>query len=107
MQPRKTKDAVAFELAVVTPDTVVPWSTTKLRARACWMIAKRAAADNVGDVCVGIAASVDYNQHHEMLLHPGDYWEMPIGGDGWIDLSRWGIDAETAADGVVGHYIPE
>lgn len=72
---------------------------------AVYLQAKKAAADNTGNVFLGLSdvvkASLEYIE-----LAPGDYWEPHIPDGVKIDLATVYIDADTTAEGVVGMYIP-
>jgi type 1 glutamine amidotransferase len=96
-----------FVAASGTAERLVPTTTIRKMARTVILQAKKAAADNTGNVFIGVkdgvidlaAGSVEY-----LELMPGDYWEWP--GPAPIDLSNLWIDADTNADGVVGFYDP-
>lgn len=99
-QPRS---AVAISKAVTTPSTAVPLSSTRIYASSLFLMAKKAASDNTGNVFIG-ASGLDQGVDEGIELRPGDYWEPYIKDSEKIDLSTVYIDADTAADGVVGFY---
>lgn len=96
-----------FVAASGTAERLVPTTTIRKMARMVCLYAKKAAANNVGNVFIGVkngtldlaAGTVEYIE-----LLPGDYWEWP--GPTPLDLSNLWIDADTNNDGVVGFYDP-
>lgn len=92
---------------VAVPTTSEAVVAAQTNVRAFWCMAKRAAADNTGEVYLNVGtATSDLSGDHWVMLDPGDYWEMPIPIEAKFDLNNLYVDAEIATDGIVWGYFP-
>jgi len=99
------KTPVAVSQFIATPSTAEALVGSETFARVLHLQAKRAAADNSGNVFVGLTG-LDSGAAEMFELEPGAVFsfEMPAGTK--IDLNDVYIDSITATDGVVGWYVP-
>ena len=67
--------------------------------------AKRAAADNAGNIFIG-ASTLDRGVAEGIELVPGESWYRQARPGEAFDLSQMYIDVDNATDGVAGYYIP-
>jgi hypothetical protein len=67
--------------------------------------AKKAAANNAGNVFIG-ASTLDQSTREGVELFPGDTYERVARPGECFDLAGMYLDADTAADGVAGYYVP-
>lgn len=102
--PRKDALAVGRVIkAVVTPSTALPLVTSSTIVRACILQARKAAGTNTGAVFVGISTE-DQGVLETIELSAGDSFTLPIPAGETMDLTSVYVDADNAADGVVGLY---
>ena len=103
--PLTINSPVAITKAVTTASTAVPLVAVATYAIKIVLCAKKAAADNTGNVFIG-TSTLDQGVAEGLELDPGDSWEFEAPGGMEMNLADFYIDADTAADGVVGFYIP-
>ena len=99
------KTLVAVSQFVATPTSAENLVVSETFARSVYLQAKRAAADNSGNVFIGLSG-LDSGVAEMFELEPGAVFsfEMPAGTK--IDLNDVYVDSITADDGVVGWYVP-
>lgn len=68
--------------------------------------AARADAVNTGDVFIGLVADLVSGTKNYFRLTPGKTFDYTCRAGTKVNLALWGIDGETATDGVVGVYEP-
>lgn len=93
---------VAKTVTVASTAEALVSSTTY--ARGVCLQARKVAGSNTGNVFIGIS-SLDQGVREMLELEPGDYWEPPGPPGSKINLADIYIDADNAADGVVGLYF--
>lgn len=89
---------------VATSGTAVQLSTIPLPVAAFWLMAKKVAGSNTGNVFIGLS-DVDKATKQILQLSPGDYWEPIMRRP--VDLSEVYMDADNNGDGVVVLYQHE
>lgn len=67
--------------------------------------AARADGDNTGDVFIGLITDLVSGTKNYFKLIPGASIEIVARSGTKFDLADWGIDGETATDGVIGVYV--
>ena len=86
-----------------TREALASAATTATMVRQLTVCAKRAAADNTGNIFIG-DSTLDQGVKEGIELAPGEKWEFPVPQGQWMDLSDVFIDADNADDGVVYVY---
>ena len=96
----------AIVQAVAVPGTPerVSNTTATVTVRKFWVVAQKVGGANAGNVFLG-TSTVDNATDQQLVLAPGDYWEMDSPPHTAINLSDVWVDAINAADGVVGGYL--
>ena len=94
-----------FTKAVTAAGTALAFFTTETTVRKFWLVAKKVGGANAGNVYIG-DSTVDRTTSQQLVLAPGDYWELDTPQHSSIDLSTLYVDADNAADGVTGGYLP-
>ena len=102
----QVKAPIGFTKANVTPGTKLALSATHIRCTYVEVSAKRAAADNTGNVFIGGTGLVA-GTAEQVELAPGDVWWREARSGECFDLYDIYMDADTATDGVAGYYIPQ
>ena len=74
-------------------------------ARHLYLQAKKVAADNTGNVFIGLS-DLDQAAAELFELIPGATYELKMPAGCKVELNNIYIDADNANDGVVGWYIP-
>jgi len=92
--------------AVAVPSTAEPLAANNTYAREIHLQAKRVAADNAGNVFVGLA-DLDQGVAELFELTPGQTISIVLPAGLRVDLNDIYVDADNATDGVVGWYIPQ
>ena len=103
--PAVEKTPVLIVKANATPSTALPLVASETFVRAFYLQAKKVAGDNTGNVFVGLSA-LDQGVAEQFELTPGATFEITMPAGTKLDLNDVYIDADTAADGVIGWYIP-
>jgi hypothetical protein len=109
---------VLFEKLVATSGTPVALSATTRHVKALYLVGRKVAGSNTGNIYLGDAAAMlsGYNQtgfhrvnHQGVTIVKETTFNMPIPcgrkGGTWIDLSTIYIDSDNNGDGVSGGYI--
>jgi len=103
--PITAKAPVELIKAVAVPSTAEKLVAVATLATYMIVTAKQTAADNAGNVFLG-ASTLDKGVKEEVELLPGDWYERTARPGECFDISQMYIDADTAADGVAGFYVP-
>ena len=101
---RRTLETAAFGHVAETVDTAgtaQPIATSSTLARWAEITAEKGAADNAGDLYLGVTPDKDTSW--QTVLHPGDSECIWMGGK-VFDLADIDIDADNAGDGVSVNY---
>ena len=99
------KTPVKVTQFVGTVSTAEPLASDGTFARAVYLQARKAAADNTGNVFVGLS-DLDQGTAELFELEPGDTFQLEMPAGCKVDLNDIYVDADTADDGVVGWYVP-
>jgi len=91
--------------AVTTASTAVPLVATSTMCTRLQLQAKKVAADNAGNVFIGLS-DLDQGVAELFELVPGEPFEYKCEQGRKLDLAKVYLDADNAADGVVGWYDP-
>ena len=75
-------------------------------ATAIYLQAARANGANAGNVFIGIVADLVSGTKNYITLTPGATWQYVCRPGTKVAMATFGIDGETATDGVIGYYEP-
>lgn len=90
--------------AVTTASTAEKLVASTTYARYVELQAKKVAADNTGNVFIGLS-DLDQGTAELFELEPGDSIRIDAPDGIKFDISTIYVDADTSADGVVGWYL--
>ena len=90
--------------AVTTPSTAVALVASQTFCRKVELQARKVAGDNTGALFVGLS-DLDQGVAELIELAAGDSWSFEAVAGTKLDLNTIYIDADNAADGVVGWYL--
>lgn len=91
--------------AVAVPSTAEALVAATTYAREVHLQARKVAGDNAGNVFVGLS-DLDRGVAELFELTPGQTISIVLPAELMLDLNDIYVDADNAADGVVGWYIP-
>jgi hypothetical protein len=90
--------------AVATPGTREALAATSTHATYLMLEARRVDGVNIGNVYFGTSA-VDKDASQQIVMEPGDTYELNPADGYAFDLDGFYVDADTATDGVTGWYF--
>jgi len=97
---------VPVGMVIALAGSPAPIALTAADATAIYLQASRADGPNVGNVFIGIVADLVSGTKNYITLTPGATWEYKCRPGTKVAMATFGIDGETATDGVIGYYEP-
>jgi len=97
---------VPVGMAIALAGSPAPIALTAADATAIYLQAARADGDNTGNVFIGIVADLVSGTKNYVKLVPGATWQYVCRPGTKVAMATFGIDGETATDGVIGYYEP-
>ena len=101
-----TDAKVPASVVQVLAGTPAPIALPAGFATAIYLQAARANGPNVGNVFIGIVADLVSGTKNYVTLTPGSAWEYKCRLGTKVAMATFGIDGETATDGVIGYSEP-
>ena len=97
---------VPASVVQVLAGTPAPIALPAGDATAIYLQSARANGVNTGNVFIGIEADLVSGKKNYITLTPGTTWEYICRAGTKVAMATFGIDGETATDGVIGYYEP-
>jgi len=100
------KVPVAIVKALAATPVPLALAASETYVTAFYIQAARANGDNAGNIFVGLITDLVSGTKNYFKLIPGNDFEYKCRPGTKVNLALWGVDGETATDGVIGVYEP-